>query len=323
MVDPSAPKVQLIATPTPISEVDYIQKFVSDHRVELEAHITRMEAGEETDPFLLILTPDKKLKLLKTGGTDEVLREWLTQWNVISTGHSNDYKRILAYCSAAGVQADNYVLRRVLHYEGLTSAQVHPLLEKALEERITLAQVDDELIRNALAKCAAVSSLIDRCDLETTEVVRGIGELTSLARPELLVTELETTPITGGIFAVEDEAEEEIETAGSSAAIEMLTLVGSKGLSAQHVIIIGCDDVNLHYTSRLAFFVALTRARNSLHLIVSTKSRGSTAPHEYLNDLPDEVCQFKFYKKTGHSLTDAGNRNAWERQITRWVPVSR
>jgi len=30
------------------------------------------------------------------------------------------------------------------------------------------------------------------------------------------------------------------------------------------VIIIGCDDVNLNYTSRLAFFVALTRARSSL-----------------------------------------------------------
>jgi hypothetical protein len=323
VVDPTAPKVQLIATPTPISEVDYIQKFVSDHQEDLDAHIARMEAGEETDPFLLILTPDKKLKLLKTGGADEVLREWLKQWSVISTGHSDDYKRILAYCSATGVQADNYVLRRALHYEGLTSAQVHPLLEKALEDKVTLAQVDDELIDNALAKCAAVSSLIDRDDLELAYIVQEIGELISISRPEALVAELEATPITGGIFAVEDEAEEEIETAGSSAAIEMLTLVGSKGLSAQHVIIIGCDNVNLNYTSRLAFFVALTRARSSLHLMVSTQSRGSAAPHAYLNDLPDEVCEFKFYKKTGHSLTDAEDRNAWERQIRRWVPVSR
>jgi hypothetical protein len=282
-----------------------------------------MEAGEETDPFLLILTPDKKLKLLKTGGADVLLREWLKQWSVVTTGHSDDYKRILAYCSAAGVQADNYVLRRVLHYESLTSAQVHLLLEQALQDKSSLADVEDELITNALAKCAAVSTVIDREDLETSDKVQEIGQLISILHPEPLVAELEATPITGGIFAVEDEAEEVIETAGSSAAIEMLTLVGSKGLSARHVIIIGCDDVNLNYTTRLAFFVALTRARDSLHLITSTKSRGSQAPHAFLNDIPDEVCEFKFYKKTGRSLTPATNRNAWVQQISRWVPASR
>ena len=323
VVDASAPKVQLVATPTPLSEVDYIQKFVSDHQGELDAHIAKMEAGEETDPFLLILTPDKKLKLLKTGGADELLREWLKQWSVVTAGHSDDYKRILAYCSAAGIEADNYVLRRVLHYEGLTSAQVHPLLEKALQDKSPLADVEDELITNALAKCAAASTFIDREDLETSEKVQEIGQLISILHPAPLVAELEATPITGGIFAVEDEADEVIETAGLSAAIEMLTLVGSKGLSAQHVIIIGCDDVNLNYTARLAFFVALTRARNSLHLITSTKSRGSQAPHAFLNDIPDEVCEFKFYKKTGRSLTPATNRNVWEQQISRWVPASR
>lgn len=322
-VDINEPKVQLVATPTPISEVDYIQRFVSQHQTELNAHIARMEAGEETDPFLLILTPDKKLQLLKTGGAGEVLRDWLTQWSVISTGKSVDYKRILAYCAAVGFEADNFVLRRVLHYEGLAIDQVHPLVESALQDECSLAEVESELITNALAKCAHVASIVDRADLDWAEKVQLIGQFVQLSNAERLVTELEAAPISGGIFAVEDEAEEVIETAGSSAAVEMLTLVGSKGLSAQHVIVIGCDDVNLGYTSRLAFFVAITRARRSLHLITSLQSRGSQAPHAFLNDIPDENCQFKFYKKTGHSLTVVSNRNVWERQITRWVPVSR
>jgi hypothetical protein len=322
-VDLDKPKVQMIATPTPVSEVDYIQTFVSQHQSELDSHIAKMEAGEETDPFLLILTPDKKLELLRTGGAGDVLRDWLKQWSVISNGKSSDYRLTLAYCAAADVDADNYVLRRVLHYEGLTIDQVHLLLESAIQNECSLAEVGSELITKALAKCADISSIVDRSDLDWTAKVQLIGQIIQLSDAVRLVDELETTPIAGGIIAVEDEADEVIETAGSSSAVELLTLVGSKGLSARHVIVIGCDDVNFKYTSRLAFFVAITRARESLHLITSLQSKGSQVPHPFLKDIPDENCEFKFYKKTGHLLTAAINRDVWERKISSWVPRSR
>jgi superfamily I DNA/RNA helicase len=322
-VDFDKPKVQMVATPTPMSEVDYIQTFVSQHQSDLDSHIGKMEAGEETDPFLLILTPDKKLELLRTGGAGDVLRDWLKQWSVISNGKSSNYRLTLAYCAATGINADNYMLRRVLHYEGLTIDQVHLLLETAIQNECSLAEVESEFITKALAKCADISFIVDRSDLDWTAKVQLIGQIIQLSDAVRLVAELETTPIAGGIIAVEDEADEVIETAGSSSAVELLTLVGSKGLSARHVIVIGCDDVNFKYTSRLAFFVAITRARESLHLITSLQSKGSQVPHPFLKDIPDENCEFKFYKKTGHLLTVAINRDVWERQITRWVPRSR
>ncbi len=322
-IEESEPKVQMIATPSPSSVVDYIQKFISDHEAELDQHIERMKSGDETDPFLLILTPDKRLGLLKTDGADDVLRSWLAQWSTISTGHSDDYRRIQTYCAAVGIQADNWVLRRVLHYEGLTGTQVHPLIESALNGSCSLAEVESNVIADALAKCSEVSAIIDRTALPIAERVQAIGELIAISNPSAVAEELEVTPIPGGIFAVEDEAEEAIETAGASAPVELLTLVGSKGLSARHVMVIGCDNVNLNYMTRLTFFVAMTRARKSLHLIVSAKSRGSQTSHAFLDDIPDEMCDFKCYKKTGHSLTEVGTREAWKRQITRWVPRRR
>lgn len=155
------------------------------------------------------------------------------------------------------------------------------------------------------------------------EKVHAIGQLIAIVNPSVVAEELEASPLSGGIFAVEDEAEEAIETAGASAPVELLTLVGSKGLSARHVIVLGCDNVNLKYMSRLAFFVAMTRARKSLHLIVSAQSRGGQTSHAFLDDIPDELCDFLSYKKTGRSLTHIGGRKAWKQQIARWVPRQR
>jgi superfamily I DNA/RNA helicase len=53
-----------------------------------------------------------------------------------------------------------------------------------------------------------------------------------------------------------------------------MTMAGSKGLSAHHVIVLGCDDVNMSYTTPLTFFVALTRARESLHLNEACRKAG-------------------------------------------------
>ena len=54
-------------------------------------------------------------------------------------------------------------------------------------------------------------------------------------------------------------------------AVELMTIVGSKGLSADHVIIIGFDNVNMSWVTRNAFFVATTRARRSVHLMTALR----------------------------------------------------
>jgi len=76
-----------------------------------------------------------------------------------------------------------------------------------------------------------------------------------------------------------------------------MTIVGSKGLSADHVIIIGFDDVNMSRITKNAFYVAMTRARKSLHILTALKSGGARQAHNFLERLPDEHAEYYSYKK--------------------------
>jgi superfamily I DNA/RNA helicase len=79
--------------------------------------------------------------------------------------------------------------------------------------------------------------------------------------------------------------------------VELMTIVGSKGLSADHVIIVGFDNVNMSWVSRNAFFVAMTRARKSLHTVTGLKAGGATEIHAFATKLPDGHIEFSKYTK--------------------------
>jgi hypothetical protein len=322
-VDESAAKVKVVATAAPSSAVDYIQKFVRDHQSELDDHVARMEAGKETDPFLLILTPQRDARFYNTSSADQNLKTWLSQWKPIDTGHSEDYRLISTYCSAGWDPSGNLALRKVLHYEAVPTSEVHPLLEAALREACSLSDIDSPLVRTAIEKCVAIAAIVDNAELANGEKVDEIGRLISIAHPDELVREMDLDPLSGGVIAVDEEAEEAIQTAGAAAAVEMMTIVGSKGLSAKHVIVIGCDDVNLARTSRLTFFVGLTRARDSLHLVMSAKAGGSTSAHGFLGELPGDCCEFIVYKKTGSQTEAFTNFTQWASRIASWGQMAR
>jgi hypothetical protein len=57
------------------------------------------------------------------------------------------------------------------------------------------------------------------------------------------------------------------------------------------------DELETHPT--LTFLVALTRTRNSVHLLVSAKAGGASTPHSFRLDFDSECCEYKVYKKTG------------------------
>lgn len=101
------------------------------------------------------------------------------------------------------------------------------------------------------------------------------AELVEVSDPAQLALELDADPMLS--TSVADEGETPIEKGGGISAVELLTIVGAKGLSAKHVIVVGCDDVNMAHTTPLAFYVALTRARESLHLITAAKAGGAKA----------------------------------------------
>jgi len=84
-------------------------------------------------------------------------------------------------------------------------------------------------------------------------------------------------------------------------AVELVTIVGSKGLSADHVIIIGFDNVNMSWVTKNAFYVAMTRSRKSLHILTALKSGGAQQAHCFLNQIPDNHVEFYSYKKSNRT----------------------
>jgi hypothetical protein len=61
----------------------------------------------------------------------------------------------------------------------------------------------------------------------------------------------------------------------------------------------GCDDRNMPRTTPLEFYVALSRARETLHLVTSLGARGATAAHPYVYDIPERYCEYVAFKRDG------------------------
>lgn len=297
-VDESATKVQVVGAAAPTSAVDYIEKFVKEHQGKLEAHTAAMKAGEETDPYLLILTPIGDLRFFKLNGAKERLEALVADWSAVPSRRSRDYWRIVDYCQAGWNETDTFAVRKVLQHEGVEPHQVHPMLVEALDRGCPIAQVDSDEIRGALAKCQAIVQIIESDTLGPSEQAEAANKLLPVQDITSLEAELDEFPISPRGATEGDEGDEALETAGALSPVEMLTLVGAKGLSAKHVIVIGCDDRNMEQTSALTFFVALSRARESLHLVTALKAGGAKEPHPFVLELPDECCEFLMHKKT-------------------------
>ena len=163
-----------------------------------------------------------------------------------------------------------------------------------------------------------VASAATEESVDAATRVTAIAALMGIRDVEVLAAELDADPIGGVSNPADEEADEAIETAGAVAPVELMTMFQSKGLSAQHVMIIGCDDSNLKRTAPLTFFVALTRARRSLHLITSMKAGGATSVHPYQLDIPEECCDFGAYKKSSHSVDPLDGMRGFKQQLARW-----
>jgi hypothetical protein len=314
--DSNAAKVRIVGTAAPTSAVDYIADFIDEHRSELDDYRAKMEVGEETDPYLLILTPAKDLSFFKSGGVAIRLRQLVAEWSTVQNRPSPDYWRTAAYASVGWSDSNNFALRKVLYYEGVSRTTVHVLLDAALTTDKRLIDVLDrsyDLLRTKATEVAVICGEQNRSPEEKAAALAG---LLPIAEPDRLARDLQHHPLDLFRAVAGDEADEVIETAGAMAPVELLSLVGSKGLSAQHVIVIGCDDLHLQRVSRLTFFVALTRARESLHLITCLKAGGSKGPHSYLLELPGACCEYAIRTKQGVTLLP--NAVAFVRKLARW-----
>lgn len=292
--EPDAKKVQIVATSVPSAAVDYVRHFLEEHRDELAAHQAAMEEGRETDPFLLVLAQSPGIRFFKTKGADQELFALLEQWSADSFEHSDDYWKVATYCAADWYPADNFVVRKVLSHEGVSYADVHELIVDSLDRSVPLSEAWGAKLTKALCRCKELAELVESDELQPQEVASSCAEILQVSNPDRLATELAADPIKRG---AKDEGAEFGGPARMS-PVELLSIVGAKGLSAKHVIVLGCDNVNLGATTPLAFYVALTRARKSLHLIVAGQAGGAQAPHEYVLELPEDCCDYSVHKKS-------------------------
>jgi hypothetical protein len=296
-----ASKVQVIGCASPTTAVDYVRKFLEDHSAKIEQRKNDLAAGKSKDPYLLILSPSAAVNFYRPNGAQQELMELLKPFVEQRAEFSDDYYKVLNYYSLASYPNNNFTFRKVLHYEGVQNQELLPVLEACIADEQSFSSMEAECVKNAMTRAESVRDILIS-QRSVGEKVAALSELITISEPERLCAELEKKGVSDPqVDAIEHKEEEDAELAELQdrpmSAVELMTIVGSKGLSADHVIIIGFDNVNMSWVTRNAFFVAMTRARSSLHVITALKAGGATEAHIFLGKLPDAHIEFSKYTK--------------------------
>jgi superfamily I DNA/RNA helicase len=238
------------------------------------------------------------VRFLQPGGALERLEALIAQYAPDRTRRGQDYWAVRDYRYAAIRPTQNFNVRKVLAHESAGQKAVTELLAQALEAGSNLVDLDDDAIRAALERAGKVREILGD-EGSPTEKAIALAAIVNVSDVDELAADLEARPIKG-------EPDPDAETSApeqneSVAAVDKTTIVGAKGLSADHVIIVGCDNVNLAPISRSAFFVALTRARKSLTLMACVGGGGATNLHDFVRALPSEHTE-ALYVKSGEMV---------------------
>lgn len=294
----SSSKVEVIACPNSGSAADFIASFVDTHKTEIDKRKTELESGKVKDPFLLILSRSNKLKFF--GKDKEKIFELVAEYKSESARLSQDYYRLLTYYALAENPANNFNFRKVMYYEKIESDVIHELIESSLENDQGFQDSEESEVKQIKSKCRKIKDIIN-ASVSSKKIIKTVSKLLQIDDPETLLEEIEARPINKEqLSAIEKNEEENLVEFGMQqlSAIELMTIVGSKGLSAEYVIIVGFDDVNMKSVKPNAFYVALTRARKGVQLITAMQSGGSKRAHNYIADLPNENTEYFKYKKS-------------------------
>lgn len=302
----SEAKPQIIACATPATAVDYISNFIDSHNNEIIDRMNKLESGEVKDAFLLILSPSKSLTFLGNGR--DTLLASAAKYQSKSRRLPEDYSRLLTYYSLAKTPSNNFILRKALYYENTSTERVHELIIEAIRINSGLFKLTAIEVQNVIKKSNAIHSII-HSDTSIKEKVNLVAQHINFSDKyalEKYLLEISQDKNNNYSLLHKEEEEAELDEIGQQNinAVEILTIVGSKGLSADNVIIIGFDDVNMKHISRNAFFVAITRARRQLHLITSMKSKGAKSLHAYFELLPDNHIELYKYRKSDRSKSE-------------------
>jgi ATP-dependent exoDNAse (exonuclease V) beta subunit len=238
-------------------------------------------------------------------GADDQLRDLVAKWRAPGTLQSHEYRLVAILYAFATHPRDNFLLRKLLHLEGLTPDDVHPLIAAALAQNIGLTDIRDPRIERTKTLASKVADVIEMTRSTPDSVVDQLADIISVPNKPNLIAELDAKPI----GAVDEGDDELVPIPAAASAVELMSLVGAKGLSADHVMIIGADDVNMKNVTPRTFYVGMTRARRSLHIVTAAQSGGGKFCHSYVDDVPPERCEYVIHTK-GNGEQAVANKQA-------------
>ena len=317
------PKVQVIACATSPTAVDYIEKFVADNKTAIDERKAKLTEGEEKDAFLLILTPAKEVNFY--GESKEKIASIAAEYQAENRYFSEDYYKILSYYSLANNPQNNFTFRKVLHYENIAEVRAHELIESAMQNNQNFCDLESEETKNAIQKCNEIKAILEANDQTIEQEIESIARHIAVTDQNRLKEDIERKPINQEkVTEIEHQEEEELEEieVRKMGAVELMTIVGSKGLSADHVLIIGFDNVNMSWITKNAFYVAMTRARKSLHILTALKSGGARQAHNFLEQLSDEHAEYYSYKKSNRTKNQLQGKQGFKAYLNNLNSVS-
>ena len=289
-------KVKVVAATSPKLGVSYIKNFLDEHNEQIRARQNELDSKSASDPYLLILTPSRKMNFLKPNGALERLNKMLSNYSSLTVKPGVDYWKLRDYFYVADHPSQNYSVRKLLAHENIGHDKITSLIKQALGEKKDFQDLNNDLVKDLIKKAKDIKTII----ISTVEIATKIEELQSLIEivdSDALLRDLQKAPISSTVDP--DDESVEFEQTDIVSAVQIVTIVGAKGLSADHVILLGCDDCNLQYTTPNAFFVALTRARKSLTLLACIGGGGASKLHDFVCSFPNDHTEAIYVKANG------------------------
>jgi superfamily I DNA/RNA helicase len=300
--DSGCSRVNVIACAAPGTAVQFVAEWLRERREAIEVRQRELDERTEKNPYVLVLAPSTALRFLGKA-RDAFWEEIAKHRTGGGAPFSEDYFNVAVLFSVGRRPEDNFDCRKGLHLIGASVARVHDLIEVARARSINLCDLDAPEIHRVVRLGRDVQAAC-QAEADPARLVRRLAKLLEVADRKRLAADLAARPLSASAIEAlrqeQDDVAEVEESRVAAHAVEVMSIVGAKGLTADHVIILGCDNVSMAYLTPKAFFVGLTRARESLQLVVNLRAVGATGAHQRVMALPRPHVRFhKYTQKDG------------------------
>ncbi len=302
-------KVRVVLCYSGAGSVDYLKKFINENDSEIEASNEKLKKHESVDPFMFVITPSLKKRFLsRFKNLKEIIEE---KQHIYPHLTSTTYDFLLNCLVVHDNNEDNLAFRRVMFFKELEKSS--EFVKEAYSNKMSLCSLEYDDIKIILKDIKEIVNIIheNKNNIDTlVDRLMDLACLEEIANKENLSKDRLVKEIEDYKFSVDATKIDGLN------AVELLSYQKCKGLSTDHVFILGFDDIYMSHVTPDAFFVAMTRAKNTLHLIM-TMRMGANSANKYLDALPLSCIDFCKYTKS-KGLETLGSRENFDSQIETW-----